>query len=82
MYNLTLFMMSTSLLALPLVVMPVNSARAQSVDSGTMERADADMRDVLMKFIELGPKPLETLTPQEARKQPTPADAVAAVLKA
>ena len=72
---------STSLLALPLVL-GVAAAQAQSADSGTMERADADMRDVLLSFIELGPKPLETLTPEQARTQPTPADAVAAVLKA
>ena len=50
-------------------------------DSGTMERADADMKKVLEAFQKLGPKPLETLTPAEARKQPTPADAVMAVMR-
>ncbi len=64
-----------------LAFVPVSSAVAKSKDSGTMERADADMRAVLQKFMELGPKPLDTLTPEEARKQPTPADAVAALLK-
>lgn len=38
------------------------------------------MQEVLDQFTALGPKPLETLTPAEARQQPTPADAVAALL--
>jgi acetyl esterase/lipase/short-subunit dehydrogenase len=47
----------------------------------TMARADRDMRHVLRHLDELGPKPLETLTPEEARMQPTPADAVKALLR-
>ena len=54
---------------------------ANSQDSGTMERADADMREVLVQLDKLAPKPLGTVPPEEARKQPTPADAVAALLK-
>lgn len=42
---------------------------------------DPDMKKVLDAFDSLNPKPIETLTPAEARKQPTPADAVAKVLK-
>ena len=76
------FLISTSLLALPLTMVGVAPVVAQTADSGTMERADADMREVLLSFKQLGPKPLETLNPEEARKQPTPADAVDAVLKA
>ncbi|MBC7452758.1 MAG: alpha/beta hydrolase [Massilia sp.] len=38
------------------------------------------MQKVLDALGSLGGKPLETLTPQEARKQPTPADAVKKVL--
>ena len=38
------------------------------------------MRDVLDALKELGGKPIETLSPAEARGQPTPADAVAALL--
>ncbi len=38
------------------------------------------MQAVLDKLTELGAKPLCTLTPDEARAQPTPADAVAAVM--
>jgi acetyl esterase len=42
--------------------------------------ADADMKKVLEQLGMLGGKPLETLSAEEARKQPTPADAVKAVL--
>jgi len=38
------------------------------------------MQDVLDALSELGGKPIETLSPVEAREQPTPADAVAALL--
>ena len=44
--------------------------------------ADAQMQAVLDQLGELGAKPLETLTPEQARAQPSPADAVGAVLKA
>ncbi len=47
----------------------------------TMARADRDMRHVLRQLEALGPRPLETLTPEEARMQPTPADAVKALLR-
>ncbi len=51
-------------------------------DSGTMQRADKeDMARVLKKLMELGAKPVEQLTPEQARKQPAPGDAVVAVLK-
>lgn len=49
--------------------------------AATLARADADMRAVLEQHIALGPKPIETLTPPEARMQPTPADAVRALLQ-
>jgi acetyl esterase/lipase/short-subunit dehydrogenase len=47
----------------------------------TMARADRDMRHVLRHLEALGPRPMETLTPDEARMQPTPADAVKAMLR-
>lgn len=47
-----------------------------------MAQPDAQMKSVLDQMAELGAKPLETLTPDQARKQATPADAVKAVLKA
>lgn len=42
--------------------------------------ADKEMKQVLGALDALGPKPFETLSPDEARKQPTPADAVKSVL--
>ncbi len=49
--------------------------------TGTKYPADADMQRVLDALAALNGKPLETLEPAEARKQPTPTDAVMAVLK-
>ena len=49
--------------------------------TGTKYPADADMQKVLDALAALNGKPLETLEPAEARKQPTPTDAVMAVLK-
>lgn len=47
---------------------------------GEPPRADADMQLVLDALESLGGKPIETLTPAEARLQPTPSDAVAKLL--
>jgi acetyl esterase len=44
-------------------------------------KPDADMQAVLDQLAQLGGKPLVTLTPAEARKQPSPADGVKALLK-
>jgi len=38
---------------------------------------DPQMKAVLDELATLGGKPIETLSPEEARKQPTPAEAVA-----
>ena len=43
--------------------------------------ADADMQKVLDALAGLEPKPIESLTPTEARQQPSPADAVRVVLR-
>ena len=43
-------------------------------------KAEAHMQKVLDALASLGGKPIETLTPEEARKQPSPADAVKKVL--
>ena len=48
--------------------------------AATPPKADAAMQKVLDAHASLNPKPIETLTPEEARKQPTPADAVMKVL--
>ena len=60
----------------------VSSAIAESPDSGTMKRADKDMLRVLQTMQELGVKPTESRTVEEARTQPTPGDAAKAILKA
>lgn len=47
-----------------------------------MAQPDAQMQAVLDQLGKLGAKPIDTLTPEQARAQPSPADAVQAVLKA
>src|SRR6185437_15336029 len=47
----------------------------------TKSRADKDMAAVLKEFEDLKPKPIISLSAEEARAQPTPADAVAALLR-
>ena len=54
---------------------------ATRAKTGTTYKADADMQSVLDALAALDGKPIETLTPAEARRQPTPTDAVMAVLK-
>ena len=43
-------------------------------------KAEQNMQQVLDAHASLNPKPIENLSPEEARKQPTPADAVKKVL--
>ena len=45
------------------------------------KQADSEMQLVLDKLSMLGGKPIEKLTPMEARNQPAPSDAVKAILK-
>ena len=54
---------------------------AETPDSGTMKRADKGMLSVLKKLGDLDVRPTESRTVEEARAQPSPADAVKAVLK-
>ncbi len=54
---------------------PANMAK-----TGTVYPADGDMQAVLDTLASLGGKPIETLSVAEARQQPTPADAVKALL--
>jgi acetyl esterase/lipase len=44
-------------------------------------RADDDMKAVFDEFLALGPAAIEKCTPQEARAQPTPTDAVMSLLR-
>jgi acetyl esterase len=69
--------------ALPLTLLAGAALLATSAwakDAATPPKADAHMQKVLDAHAALNPKPIETLTPEEARKQPTPADAVKKVL--
>ncbi len=81
------FVTLTSMLTFGVALTPAAEAKhriipiQKSEDSGTMRRADSKMRKVLMKLNALGPKALGSVDPDESRKQPTPADAVAGVLK-
>ena len=56
-------------------------AAAPDPSTGTRFKADGDMKDVLTALGGMGGKPIESLTAADARKQPTPNDAVMAVLK-
>ena len=47
----------------------------------TPAKPDMIMQKVLDTHAELGPKPIETLSPEEARRQPTPSDAVKKILR-
>ncbi len=51
-------------------------------EGDTSHSLDADMQHVLGQLAELHGLPLETLNPIQARAQPTPADAIAALLTA
>jgi acetyl esterase len=56
------------------------SLPAAAQDAAQPPKAEPHMQKVLDALKALGGKPIETLTPEEARKQPTPADAVKKVL--
>jgi acetyl esterase/lipase len=56
------------------------AAATLSAAAATPAKPEAHMQKVLDALASLGGKPIETLTPEEARKQPTPADAVKKVL--
>ena len=55
-------------------------AKADAKENASKAHADADMQAVLDAHAGLKPKPIEKLSAAEARKQPTPADAVGVVL--
>ena len=52
------------------------------VAAAPLAKPDADMQKVLDALAGLRPKPIATLSPAEARRQPTPADAVNKVIAA
>ena len=59
---------------------PATPMASTSIADSTA-KADPDMAKVLGALSELGPKPIETLTPSEARKQYSATDAVKKVIK-
>lgn len=62
-------------------IQAADAATAAPSKTGTKYQADGDMQAVLDALAALNGKPIETLEPAEARKQPTPTEAVMAVLK-
>jgi acetyl esterase len=46
-----------------------------------MAELDTDMKHVLDAMMKLNPLPIDNLSPEEARKQPSPADGVKELLK-
>lgn len=52
----------------------------EDADSAVPPTPNDQMQKVLTALSQLGGKPIETLTPQEARQQPTPTDAVKQVI--
>ena len=57
------------------------SKEVKQAMAATKARADQDMAAVLTEFQGINPKPIVSLSAEEARAQPTPADAVAALLR-
>jgi acetyl esterase/lipase len=57
------------------------SKEVKQAMAATKARADKDMAAVLTEFQGINPKPIVSLSAEEARAQPTPADAVAALLR-
>lgn len=57
-------------------------APASRMAPGEVAAPEPQMQAVLDQHAQLGPQPIETLTPAQAREQPTPSDAVKALLVA
>jgi acetyl esterase len=74
---------SLVLSSLTAVSPPAAAKEKYTIDpvTGTKYKPDPEMKDLLTTLAALGGQPIETLTPMEARSQPTMADAVNALLK-
>jgi acetyl esterase/lipase len=59
----------------------VAAARQAPPAEAAVAKADPEMKAVLEQLAILGPKPIEKLTPAEARRQPSPADAVTQLIQ-
>ncbi|MES2992320.1 MAG: alpha/beta hydrolase [Pseudomonadota bacterium] len=77
----SLFLLGAVALAASALVSRVQAADNAKTATGTKYKAGRDMQEVLDTLGALNGKPIETLEPADARKQPTPTDAVMAVLK-
>ena len=79
-----LTLLSTSSMTLAQSARNANAAPppVSAPTSNQPPKASADMQKVLDALAQLGGKPIETLTPAQARMQPTPADAVKVVKNA
>lgn len=53
---------------------------AELIGGDPMQRLDADMKHVLDRLADMGARPLELLSPDVARRQPRPAEAISAIL--
>ena len=73
------FATTAAVIAVMSVELAQNSFAAEETGMGA--KPDAQMQAVLDELAKLGPKPLGSVPAVEARKQPTPADAVKALLK-
>jgi len=72
--------MSNKILLAATVAAIASAALPPLASAATPPKAEAHMQKVLDALASLGGKPIETLSPEEARKQPTPSDAVKKVL--
>jgi acetyl esterase/lipase len=85
--NIRKFLVATSMLALvssgalAQTAAPLPAGQSAPMPAAAKSQPNADMKKVLDALAALGPKPIETLTPSEARKQYGPADAVKQVIK-
>ncbi len=84
---LAILLASTVMLSAPMAMAKSKTAHEMNAQNNVMPKADpladadSDMKKVLDAQASLGPKPIETLTPAEARVQPTPADGAKLVIK-
>jgi acetyl esterase/lipase len=76
----SVFILGAVALAVSTFVTRVQAAD-NTAQTGTKYKAGREMQEVLDTLGTLNGKPIETLEPAEARKQPTPTDAVMAILK-
>jgi len=74
----TLSLVGSTFVLLGIIMTTASTDRTNPI--AQQPTADADMQKVLDALAGLKPKPIETLTPTEARQQPSPADAVRVVL--